>query len=148
MKRALACVLLLANTGCYIYAPVDQANIRPGERLRAFVTPEYGASVAGPLAPRIWMLTGDYTGRRADSLQVLVSYYRTESGSDITTDPTPIVIAPAALTRVEARRFSGKRSLLFGAAVGVGTALIIQGIKAVFNLSTTPDSTGPRPPGT
>src|SRR5512138_1579471 len=113
MKRALAALLCFTLAGCYVYVPVDSHRLTTGTRVRAYVTPEAGSRIAGPLSAPVSYLTGDFVQPTSDSLQFLVSYYKTASGSDITTDPTPISLSPNALTRVEARRFSTGRSLLF-----------------------------------
>lgn len=140
MTRALAALLCFSLAGCYVYVPVDSHRLAAGDRVRAYVTPDAGSKIAGPLSAPVWFLTGDYVQPKADSLQFLVSYYKTASGSDITTDPTPISLSPNALSRIEARRFSTGRSLLFTLAIAGGTAAVVQGIKAVFGINTVSDS--------
>lgn len=140
MKRALAALLCFALAGCYVYVPVDSHRLTNGERVRAYVTPEVGTRIAGTLAPRVSFVGGNFVQPNADSLQFLISYYKTENGGDITTEPTPLSLSQAALTRIEARRFSGKKSALFSVALAVGIAGVVQGIHAVFNTSTVPDS--------
>jgi hypothetical protein len=133
MPRFRAFALLCLATGCYTYAPVDPAAVRPGTGVRARVS----GAAADRLAPLLGtgdarLLSGQLVDVRADTLIVQVpTVVQAAVGSSLETLHQRLSIPRSDLLELETRRLDRVRTgLAAGSAVVIIGGAIIGAINA------------------
>jgi hypothetical protein len=142
MRRPLLAVLPFA-VGCYAYAPIEPATVRPGISVRARVS----GAAADRIAPLLGtsnarLLSGRLVDNRADTLIVEVPTVMQASlaGS------AERLHQRVAIPRTDLLELETRRLARFRTAAVVGSAAIIVGAIAVKALRNDPGGDG-TPPG-
>lgn len=141
MRPALLFVFPLL-AGCYAYAPIDPAAVRPGTSVRARVSAA-GADRIAPLlgASDARQLSGRLVDTRADTMIVEVPSVRQTSLPGMELLHQRVSIPRSDLLELETRRLDRLRT-----AAVAGSAAILLAVIAINALENDP-GTGNTPPG-
>jgi hypothetical protein len=141
MRPPLLSVLPLL-AGCYAYAPIEPAAVRPGTSVRARVSAA-GADRIAPLlgASDARRLSGRLVDTRADTMIVEVPSVRQTSLAGMEPLHQRVSIPRSDLLELETRRLDRLRT-----AAVAGSAAIIVAVLAINALENDPASGG-TPPG-
>lgn len=120
----LTLALLISNTACYHYQPVDGVA-RPGG-VRFELTSDGTTKLAQYLGPAVHSITGDLVEWRAgDTLVVIPRWVRTTNGvAQPWIGEGAVSIARADLLALDERRFNRRRTTLAATLVTVGLVAI------------------------
>jgi len=134
----------LALSGCHRYVAVSPASLAPDAEVRVRITREAAGRLAGQLGTYATELDGTLAPRGQDSLALTVPIVREYRGVKL--DSTVQVFSLGRSDVVDVRRstFARGRTIVAGAGVLVGFALLAA---AIIQLTDpNPGSEGPPPP--
>ena len=119
---------LLACGGCYAYAPIESAAIRPGMSVRARLSASASERLAPILGTDSRLLTGTVIEANAGSMLVEVAIpAQAGLGSTAQTLHQRVNIARGDLTELEGRSLNRTRTALIVGAAAVVTAGAVKG---------------------
>lgn len=146
MRQMALLAAVLATGGCYRYVPVSPAAVQPNDEVRVRITSAAAARLAGDLGVFSTELDGRLSRRGQDSLAVTVPIVRQYRG--VTVDSARHVLSLRTSEVVDVRRseFARKRTILAGAGVLVGFALLVHTVVQLANPNPGTDDTPPPPP--
>src|SRR4051812_6165114 len=109
-RKLLPAALLL--TGCYGYYPIT-ATSPVGRDVQVTLT-DSGSVILGPrIGPQVQYLLGRVAADSSGSLLVALSRVQTRGGDETTWKGERIAVARPLVARVEERRFSRARTVLY-----------------------------------
>lgn len=129
LTRPLAWALVAGSlTGCVQYLPVTPES-RPdpaggSAMYRMQLTPAGSAAVAGALGGGVSALSGRLQPLRGDTLVVQVNRSWLASGIDMAHRGTVVTLAPGHVQSTARRQLSVPRTVLLGALIGGGLAIL------------------------
>jgi hypothetical protein len=146
MRQMALLAAVLAAGGCYRYVLVSPAAVAPNEAVRVRVTSAAAARLAGDLGVFSTELDGTLSPRGQDSLAVTVPIVRQYRG--VTLDSARQVLSLGTSEVVDVRRseFARGRTIVAGAGVLVGFALLAAAVVQLTNPNPGTDETPPPPP--
>jgi hypothetical protein len=124
MKRVICILGALWLAGCYTYVPASITSVQPGQQVKAYVTTDEGQRIAGEASAPVSLVAGFVDATTPKALNLNVQYFGTVDGGHVVADEQPLTLSPAAVTRMETRRFSTSRTILFVAALAVAPVLV------------------------
>lgn len=124
MKRVMCILGALWMAGCYTYVPASVTSLHPGQQVKAYVNTDEGQRIAGEAGPPVSLIAGYVDNTTPQVLHLNVQYFGTVDGGHVAADQRPLTLSRAAVTRMEARRFSTTRTILFAAALAVTPFLV------------------------
>jgi hypothetical protein len=133
-------LVLVLVSGCYAYAPIEPANVRPGTGVRARVSGAAADRIApllGTSNPRL--LNGRLVDVQGDTMIVEVpTVLQASVGSSVETLHQRIAISRSELLELETRRLDRFRTAALAGAVAV-----VVGTVVITALDGEPGSRGP-----
>ncbi len=144
LTRALAVSLLLSpSAGCYAYRRVDLADVRPGQQVRARVTPEAAAHLVPLLGRNSPVLQGSVLVNTSDAVMLLVPVaVQSVGAAGLQTINQRVSVPTPDFIEVELKRLDRTRTALL---VGAGVAAAGVFVASQFNRSDeSPAAPGPR----
>lgn len=118
--------LLLATAGCYTYHPIQYAQVQPGSRVRAHVTPEEAQRIAEFVGYTTRDLDGQVVSHDDGSLLLEVPAQTALGGADVRRFVQRVDIPQSSLVEIEQRRLNtAKTFVTIGAAAAVASFVVI-----------------------
>jgi len=126
-SRVLWAVVLFLQTACYLYVPSTTGSVpKVGQRAQLTLSTEGMTELARYLGPRVGMAEGTVTSVAEDgAITMAVDMVQLSTGLKQPWTGEGVVAFPRAyVVDVKERTYQRRRSIVFGAALGVGLVTV------------------------
>jgi hypothetical protein len=139
-------VAVLSNSGCYHYVPVSPGAVASDEEVRVRITPSAAERLSNELGMYSTEIDGKLSPRGPDSLTVAVPIERKYRGIALDSTLQSLTLGRSDVVDVRRSEISRGRTILTGAGVLAGFALLVHAVVQLTNPNPGTDVTVPPPP--
>lgn len=138
--------VVLSGSGCYHYVAVSPDMVAANEKVRVRITPSAAQRLSNELGMYTTEIDGKLSRRAPDSLVVAVPIERKYRGIAIDSTLQSLTLGRSEVIDVRRSELSRGRTILTGAGVVAGFALLVHEVVQLTNPNPGTDETLPPPP--